>query len=356
MVPTLGLILLCHVCNLLLSQGSKHSNSQGYWEGFQPCRQPGTRGLKGHTRGQCYAELWMLMLIRWMVGEFLLRYLSSSPLIFLCKSLCIVLVVPQQLAELPVEKCKWNMLLLEISSGTIHYGMCWPPCFQFHAFSFYLSSVHFNSRSEPYVCKKLDSQIFMQTVFRWCIPLQVQATPRGYLMASCSKSTHQTLSRITGVWKSRRGGLITEHISEPTSIPTTSKRTAEKSCSIWPAHWADCVGCGAGWRLGVHCHCRCNNLGSNRWVFWSGAEQRHYTRNATPTTSRNKSVLSNLLSNASNDTVCLSQFLYTSPVGSKDSDAYLQWIWTNELFNSSKMVLYLSSTILFSVLWEFMLK
>jgi hypothetical protein len=34
----------------------------------------------------------------------------------------------------------------------------------------------------------------------------------------------------------------------------------------------------------------------------------------------------------------------------------LQWIWTNELFNSSKMVLYLSSTILFSVLWEFMLK
>jgi hypothetical protein len=91
-------------------------------------------------------------------------------------------------------------------------------------------------------------------------------------------------------------------------------------------------------------------------VFWSGAEQRHYTRNATPTTSRNKSVLSNLLSNASNDTVCLSQFLYTSPVGSKDSDAYLQWIWTNELFNSSKMVLYLSSMILFSVLWEFMLK
>ncbi len=160
----------------------------------------------------------------------------------------------------------------------------------------------------------------MQTVFRWCIPLQVQATPRCYLMASCSKSTHQTLSPVTGVWKSRRGGLITEHISEPTSIPTTSKRTAEKSCSIWPAHWADCVGCGAGWRLGVHCHCGCNNLGSNRWVFWSGAEQRHYTRNATPTTSRNKSVLCNLLSNASNDTVRLSQFLYTQPVGSKDSD------------------------------------
>ncbi len=196
----------------------------------------------------------------------------------------------------------------------------------------------------------------MQTVFRWCIPLQIQATPRCYLMASCSMSTHQTLSRITGVWKSRRGGLITEHISEPTSIPTTSKRTAEKSCSIWPAHWADCVGCGAGWRLGVHCHCGCNNLGSNRWVFWSGAEQRHYTRNATPTTSCNKSVLCNLLSNASNDTVRLSQFLYTSPVGSKDSDAYLQWIWTNELFNSSKIVLYLSSMVLFSVLWEFMLK